>query len=41
VDPSRDMFEIYTNDPGMEPNPANWVTEIYIPVLTPSMSGLN
>lgn len=41
VDPSRDMFEIYANDPGMEPNPANWVTEIYIPVLTPSMSGLN
>lgn len=25
-------FEIYTNDPGNFPNPANWVTEIYIPI---------
>ncbi|KJD34403.1 hypothetical protein PK35_00960 [Tamlana nanhaiensis] len=25
-------FEIYTNDPGDFPNPANWVTEIYIPI---------
>ena len=25
-------FEIYTNDPGNFPNPANWVTEIYIPL---------
>ncbi len=25
-------FEIYTNDPGNFPNPANWVTDIYIPV---------
>ena len=25
-------FEIYTNDPGNYPNPANWVTDIYIPV---------
>ncbi len=27
-------FEIYTNDPGLVPNPANWRTEIYIPVKT-------
>ncbi|MBT8272830.1 MAG: GyrI-like domain-containing protein [Bacteroidia bacterium] len=25
-------FEIYTNDPGMFPNPADWRTEIYIPL---------
>ncbi|TYA97874.1 SRPBCC family protein, partial [Seonamhaeicola marinus] len=25
-------FEIYTNDPGDFPNPADWVTEIYIPL---------
>ncbi len=25
-------FEIYTNDPGDFPNPANWITEIYIPL---------
>jgi effector-binding domain-containing protein len=25
-------FEIYTNDPGNFPNPANWVTDIYIPI---------
>ncbi|MCO4823018.1 MAG: SRPBCC family protein [Flavobacteriaceae bacterium] len=26
-------FEIYTNDPGAFPNPADWVTEIYIPLI--------
>lgn len=25
-------FEIYTNDPGDVPNPANWITELYIPL---------
>ena len=25
-------FEIYTNDPGDFPNPADWITEIYIPL---------
>ena len=25
-------FEIYTTDPGMVPNPANWKTELYIPI---------
>ncbi len=40
-DPSRNMFEIYANDPGEVPNPANWVTEIYIPVITPSTPGLS
>ncbi len=28
-------FEIYTNDPGAVPNPANWITELYIPLKTP------
>lgn len=27
-------FEIYTNDPGDVPNPANWTTELYIPLKT-------
>ncbi len=26
-------FEIYTNDPGEFPNPADWRTEIYIPII--------
>ena len=25
-------FEIYTTDPGQVPNPADWITEIYIPL---------
>ena len=25
-------FEIYSNDPGNFPNPADWITEIYIPI---------
>jgi len=25
-------FEIYQNDPGSYPNPADWITEIYIPI---------
>lgn len=41
VDPSRKMFEIYATDPGNVPNPANWVTEIYIPIITPATFGLN
>ena len=36
VDPERNMFEIYANDPGEVPNPSNWLTEIYIPVVTPN-----
>ena len=28
----QDPFEIYTNDPGDFPNPADWITEIYIPI---------
>ncbi|MDY8134138.1 SRPBCC family protein [Aquimarina sp. 2201CG5-10] len=25
-------FEVYRTDPGLQPNPAEWITEIYIPV---------
>ena len=28
----QDAFEIYTKDPGNFPNPADWITEIYIPI---------
>lgn len=29
---SQKPFEIYANDPGEFPNPANWITEVYIPI---------
>lgn len=32
-DDAKSMFEVYATDPGNVPNPANWVTEVYIPVL--------
>jgi len=35
IDPNRKMFEVYVNDPEEVPNPANWVTEIYIPLTIP------
>ncbi len=25
-------FEVYKTDPGLQPNPAEWITEIYIPI---------
>ncbi|SFS67539.1 effector-binding domain-containing protein [Zhouia amylolytica] len=31
-DPKRDPMEVYITDPSKVPNPANWITEIYIPV---------
>lgn len=34
-DPANPLFEVYTSDPGEDPNPANWITEVYIPILTP------
>jgi len=40
--PAHPMFEIYANDPGMVPNPANWTTEIYVPVIRePVVTPLN
>lgn len=35
IDPAKKMFEIYQNDPGEVQNPAEWVTEIYIPIILP------
>jgi effector-binding domain-containing protein len=32
-DPNRNPFELYLNDPAFFPNPADWVTEVYIPIL--------
>lgn len=34
ADMSRKVFEVYATDPEVEPNPANWVTEVYIPIIT-------
>ncbi|RDK84745.1 SRPBCC family protein [Marinirhabdus gelatinilytica] len=33
--PTAKMFEVYVTDPNEVPNPANYVTEIYMPVLVP------
>ena len=33
VNPDAAPFEVFYNDPAEEPNPALWVTEIFIPVL--------
>lgn len=32
--PTNKMFEVYSTDPGLVPNPADWVSEIYIPIVT-------
>jgi len=39
--PTSSMFEVYASDPGMEPNPAKWVTEIYMPIISPPTPTLN
>ncbi|MFT4848771.1 MAG: effector-binding domain-containing protein [Sediminicola sp.] len=31
--PTGKMFEVYRNDPGSVPNPADWLTEVYIPIV--------
>jgi effector-binding domain-containing protein len=33
IDPAKQMFEVYNTDPEQVPNPAEWRTEIYIPVF--------
>lgn len=33
--PTAKMFEVYMTDPSEVPNPADYVTEVYIPVLIP------
>lgn len=30
--PSGPPWEVYVTDPGDEPDPANWLTEVYLPV---------
>lgn len=32
-DPAKKMFEVYSTEPELVPNPAEWRTEIYIPVF--------
>lgn len=34
-------FEVYSNDPAHVPNPANWITEIYIPLKEEAEMNLN
>ncbi len=34
IDTSKKMFEVYVTDPMEVPNPAEWLTEIYIPIIT-------
>lgn len=38
LDPENPKFEIYTTDPGLEPNPSKWITEIYIPIVPPTQT---
>lgn len=34
IDTNRKMFEVYITDPEEVLNPANWLTEIYIPIIS-------
>ncbi|MDP2686567.1 MAG: GyrI-like domain-containing protein [Aequorivita sp.] len=34
IDPNGKLFEVYITDPEETPNPANWLTEIYIPIIS-------
>ncbi|MGO3181820.1 MAG: SRPBCC family protein [Aequorivita sp.] len=34
VDPDGKMFEVYLTDPEKVPNPADWITEVYIPIIS-------
>lgn len=36
--PTAKMFEVYVTDPEEIPNPANYVTEIYIPITNPAQT---
>ncbi len=33
LNPKQPMFEVYANDPGEFPNPADWITEVYYPIF--------
>lgn len=32
LEPNGDPYEVYVTDPGSEPDPAKWITEIYMPI---------
>ncbi len=32
ADAASPAFEVYKTDPGLQPNPAEWITEVYIPI---------
>lgn len=34
IDKDRDVFEVFSTDPEEVPNPADWITEIYIPIVS-------
>lgn len=34
IDTGRKIFEVYVIDSKEEPNPANWLTEVYIPIIS-------
>lgn len=36
IDEDRDIFEVFSTNPKEVPNPANWLMEIYIPILSES-----
>jgi effector-binding domain-containing protein len=40
ANPAANMFEVYVTDPEEVPNPANWVTEIYIPIVVDPIPNL-
>ncbi len=33
LDPTQKTFEVYSTDPETTPNPAEWLTEVYLPIL--------
>lgn len=33
--PNAKMFEVYSTDPGIVLNPAEWITEVYLPIIKP------
>lgn len=34
ADPNGKLFEVYITDPEETPNPADWLTEVYIPIIS-------
>ena len=39
--PTAKMFEVYSTDPSVVLNPAEWITEIYIPIIEPEAPAIN